>query len=89
MARKPTTTGNRLSPTERDASEWCRTRGLWLFIEGSGKDRLWTVFRTSDGKEIGTYQPASGEHQRHNRDADTEANEWTAALTWILTGRYS
>jgi hypothetical protein len=54
----------RLSDNERKAVAWCRSAGLFLLVQSVGVSRVWTVFRTTDGVDIGRYTPATGRYER-------------------------
>ena len=81
---------SRISPAENDARQWCRGRGCYLLVDGIGRQRFWTVFGLTDGREIGTYNPATGRYaSKPYRDyvgTGTET-DWRKALDRIVYRR--
>lgn len=72
---------DRLTVAEREAIAWCRGRGLYLLVHGSGRTREWVVYQRQDGAALGTYHPCTGRWFRDGRFGVLW--EWREALDVI------
>lgn len=75
----------RRSRPEEDAKAWCEARGLYILFSGVGRERLWTVFRLHDGREIGTWSPITRQYVVGDADYGIRgtAGDWRKGLERI------
>jgi hypothetical protein len=74
----------RFTDAEHNAIRWCAARGLWMLVEKDHYGRLWTVYSTSTGRNVGMYRPATGTCLYRGRDAVVP--HWRTALALMASG---